>query len=647
MAKVKKSTFNSSLKRTRVVTENSTLEQKVKMGENIVVGGNVNINLEVPDTFGDSNFRITKGSGMTGEISSSCTADDGNFVGLFLAKSSGGVVSVTPIGSGIRQFSFENASAAGSYYDFISDNNDWYSYGVVSNTSVSEEQYYFPAVPSIGDRDADGLNDSQEAAQGSNPNNPDSDGDLVPDGREVVDGTNPNNSGDYNAGSRQPVNNRLDSDGDGIADTTEQSLGTNPNNSDSDGDTYSDYDEVAAGSDPLDPNDVPPSDVIPPLAPVISSITNDTGASSSDGITNDTTLLFNGTAEADSTVEVFIGGSSIGTTTATGGSWTFDHTGTTLSEGTYLITATATDAANNTSPISSTFTVVVDTTGPVFGSLPSGLSVVEGTATGSVDSYLLTNKPTATDAVDGDVSSNITQTNNYTTGLLSGSTFNVTYSVSDAAGNVTSTSPISVDVDCGFTAGTYDYDTGSYTGGFSNVRTNSPEFDLTCLSVGETVYTLATREIISDWRGVWGVGYTDDDITTGPSRPNYNLVKYAVNYFISGPNYIAQARYSSADGASPPTTVVTYTTAGDYPNYPAQGFIPAPDGTILAIAITKDSESTGTATLESVVDNGGGSYTFTTEFTFPQSVDMTKTLVMRAALTNTGTNITDVKYVIE
>lgn len=643
MAKVKKSTFNSSLKRTREVSENSTLEQKVKMGENIIVGGGSNINLEVPNTFGDSNFRITKANGMTGEISSSCTADDGNFIGMFLAKSSGGVVSVTSIGSGIRQFSFDNSAEAGSYYDFISDNADWYTYGVVSNTSVSESQYYFPSGPSEGDRDADGLSDIQEAAQSTNQNNPDSDSDLVSDGREVSDGTDPNNSSDYNVGSRQPVVPSLDSDNDGIADTTEGALGTSPTDTDTDGDTYSDYDEVAAGSDPLDPNSIPSMD--PPDAPVISAIVNDTGESSTDGITFDTNLLINGTAEADSSVEVFFGGVSIGSTIATGGTWSFDHTGTTLSEGTYSITATAT-AAGLVSPTSSVFTAIIDTTGPVFSSLPSGLSVVEGTAEGSVDSYLLANKPTATDAVDGDRSAQITQTNNYTTALLSGSTFNVTYSVSDVAGNSTSTSPISVDVDCGFVAGTYDYDTGSYTGGFSNVQTNSPELDLNCLAVGETVYTLATREIISDWRGTWGVGYTDDSITTGINRSSDRLVRYAVDYFITGPTYIARARYSTTVG-TPPSGLTTYTSPGDYPNYPSQGYLTAPDGTILAIGITKDSATTGTATLESVVDNGGGSYTFTTEFTFPQSVDMTKTLVMRAALNNSGTNITNVKYVVE
>ncbi|MFY0675628.1 MAG: adhesin, partial [Bacteroidia bacterium] len=106
-------------------------------------------------------------------------------------------------------------------------------------------------------------------------------------------------------------------------------------------------------------------DVTAPNAPVLSGISTDSGSSSSDEITSDQTLEFIGTAEANSTVEVFIGGVSIGTTTANGsGNWTFDHSGTTLSEGTYSITAEATDGAGNTSSTSSSMSVVVDITAP-------------------------------------------------------------------------------------------------------------------------------------------------------------------------------------------------------------------------------------------------------------------------------------------
>ncbi|MEW6758977.1 MAG: Ig-like domain-containing protein, partial [Acidobacteriota bacterium] len=106
-------------------------------------------------------------------------------------------------------------------------------------------------------------------------------------------------------------------------------------------------------------------DTTPPAAPVVASISTDTGTSSSDGITSDNTLVFSGTAEAGSTVHVFLDGAEIGTTVADGsGTWSFDYTGTTLADGPYSVTATAEDGAGNTSPASAPFAVLVDTADP-------------------------------------------------------------------------------------------------------------------------------------------------------------------------------------------------------------------------------------------------------------------------------------------
>src|SRR5205823_6335871 len=88
-------------------------------------------------------------------------------------------------------------------------------------------------------------------------------------------------------------------------------------------------------------------DTVAPAAPVITSVVSDTGSSSSDAITNDQTLVLNGTAEANSTVTLSRSGAGvIGTTTTNGsGNWSFDYTGTTLAAGAYTFTATATDVA--------------------------------------------------------------------------------------------------------------------------------------------------------------------------------------------------------------------------------------------------------------------------------------------------------------
>ncbi|NVK83738.1 MAG: hypothetical protein HWE21_05420, partial [Cytophagia bacterium] len=107
------------------------------------------------------------------------------------------------------------------------------------------------------------------------------------------------------------------------------------------------------------------NDETAPSAPIVASISTDAGSSNTDGVTNDQTLEISGTSEANASIEVFIGGNSIGNTTADGaGDWTFDHTGSTLTEATHSITAKATDAAGNESAESTALDVTVDTSAP-------------------------------------------------------------------------------------------------------------------------------------------------------------------------------------------------------------------------------------------------------------------------------------------
>jgi hypothetical protein len=125
-----------------------------------------------------------------------------------------------------------------------------------------------------------------------------------------------------------------------------------------------------------------------PAAPSVPNLTSasDTGWSTTDNLTNDTTPTFTGTAEAGSTVTLYDGASMVGTTTASGGNYTV--TATTLSSGTHLITATATDAAGNTSTPSAGLSVVIDTVAPV----PTALVLQNGNGTtngtvGRIDRY--------------------------------------------------------------------------------------------------------------------------------------------------------------------------------------------------------------------------------------------------------------------
>jgi hypothetical protein len=91
------------------------------------------------------------------------------------------------------------------------------------------EQQYFSDLGEVGlgDSDGDGLINFDEYANGTNPNNPDSDGDSLNDGLEVnILGTDPN---------------LADSDSNGILDGDE----------DSDGDGFTNVEEIQCGSDPV------------------------------------------------------------------------------------------------------------------------------------------------------------------------------------------------------------------------------------------------------------------------------------------------------------------------------------------------------------------------------------------------------------
>ena len=106
-------------------------------------------------------------------------------------------------------------------------------------------------------------------------------------------------------------------------------------------------------------NPPPPPDTDPPAPPSTPDLeaASDTGASSSDDLTEDTTPSFSGTAEADSTVRILVDGQEKGSGAATGGSYSI--TTSELNLGAHTITATATDAAGNTSTASGPLTIAV------------------------------------------------------------------------------------------------------------------------------------------------------------------------------------------------------------------------------------------------------------------------------------------------
>lgn len=98
-----------------------------------------------------------------------------------------------------------------------------------------------PTEPVVLDADQDGIPDDLEPKYGTDPLNPDSDDDGLRDGDE--------------ANVYFTVPTAFDTDQDGLSDGAEVlQYGTDPLNRDTDGDETSDGREVAAGRDPLDPN---------------------------------------------------------------------------------------------------------------------------------------------------------------------------------------------------------------------------------------------------------------------------------------------------------------------------------------------------------------------------------------------------------
>ncbi|MCH8042337.1 MAG: lamin tail domain-containing protein [Planctomycetes bacterium] len=102
-------------------------------------------------------------------------------------------------------------------------------------------------------------------------------------------------------------------------------------------------------------------DTVAPVAPVVVSIDADDGASDSDAVTSDATLVFSGTAEPDSTVtlsEPELGMLGVATTNEAG-EWIVDATSTILADGTYSFSAIARDVAGNESGAATAFVVEV------------------------------------------------------------------------------------------------------------------------------------------------------------------------------------------------------------------------------------------------------------------------------------------------
>jgi hypothetical protein len=226
---------------------------------------------------------------------------------------------------------------------------------------------------------------------------------------------------------------------------------------------------------------------------------SDTGSSNSDNVTSDNTPTINGSAEANSQVELFEGTTSRGTAQADGsGAWSI--TSSQLADGARSLTAKATDAAGNTSQASGTLSVTVDTHAP---GAPSKVDLLTASDTGSSQTDDVTTDTTPTFDVTAEAGSNVNvfkgtgatslgsaQANNLglasvTLSQLADGTYSIHADATDAAGNVSASSAtINVTVDLTVDTAAPQTTIDSQPAGFSNNA--SPSFTFSSSEAGST-----------------------------------------------------------------------------------------------------------------------------------------------------------------
>lgn len=259
-------------------------------------------------------------------------------------------------------------------------------------------------------------------------------------------------------------------------------------------------------------------DTFAPAAPVILSFDTDNGTSTTDRLTSDNTLTFTGTAEANSTVELFMNSISAGTTPADGsGNWTFDNTSNIISDGVYSITATAKDISLNTSPASTALGITIDTAKPTVS-----IANTAGAFTNGAFEATFTVSKTAFGFVQNDVSVSNATISNFT-----GSGTHYTATITP-----TNNDTVKIQVDANKfqdTAGNYNMQSNQFNVVYDNI---APQVQITTNSEEYTNSPFTATIIFSEKVS----NFDQSDISFSNALPGYfravdSGLKYAVDVF--------------------------------------------------------------------------------------------------------------------
>ncbi|QHS58617.1 Ig-like domain-containing protein [Chitinophaga agri] len=361
-----------------------------------------------------------------------------------------------------------------------------------------------------------------------------------------------------------------------------------------------------------------------PPAPNIVSITDDTGLSTTDTITNDATLKLNGTGQASATIKVYradLGSTILGSTTVdASGNWTFDYTATSLTDGTYSFTATAT-TGSNTSAVSPVFKVTVDLTAPAKPGMPA-LASGPGNATNDVTPDLTGSAEPGSQVkvydgatLIGTIFTNAAGVWSLTAPTMTVSLHNITVTATDVAGNTSVSSdpfPLTVDVTAPAKPAA-----PTLVGGVGNVTNdNTPDIKGTA-EANSTVTVYSGNTIVGTTKADASGNYTFTfpvladgpyviRVTATDAAGNTSTKSNALNFSVDTQAPAVPTLITAATLTTNRTPTVTGKTDAN-----------------TAVTIYKDGTAVGTVT-----SNGSGDYTYT--FT-PALPDATYVITATAA----------------